>query len=69
MPKENWKAEKKEKITIIAIAVLKYSEDELAWFHFEIFDDSNGTSIVEHYDDSYDQIIEDYYKELTTQFK
>ncbi len=52
-----------------ARAFLKYAEDEVSWFHFEIFKDSDWSSIVEHYDDSYDQIIEDYYKELSKQFK
>lgn len=47
---------------------LKYQDTTLNWFHFEIFRDSDWATIVEHYDDSYDQIIEDYYKELEEQY-
>ena len=38
------------------------------WFHFEIFSNAGVQSLVEHYDDSYDQIIEDYYKELESKY-
>lgn len=51
-----------------ARAFLKYGENTLTWFHFEIFRRADGASIVEHYDDSYDQIIENYYKELEKQY-
>ena len=47
---------------------LKYQDTTLNWFHFEIFRDADWVTIVEHYDDSYDQIIEDYYKELEAQY-
>lgn len=47
-----------------ARAFMEYQGDNVAWFHFEIFDDAGVQSLVEHYDDSYDQIIEEYYKEL-----
>ena len=47
---------------------MKYQDDAVNWFHFEIFSDS-GTPLVEHYDDSYDQIIEDYYKELESLYQ
>lgn len=51
-----------------ARAFLKYNDNNITWFHFEIFRDSDYATIVEHYDDSYDQIIEDYYKELYEQY-
>lgn len=47
-----------------ARAFLKYQEDTVHWFSFEIFGNDSLQSVVELYDDSYDQIIEDYYKEL-----
>ena len=47
-----------------ARAFLKYQEDTVQWFSFEIFGNDSLQSVVELYDDSYDQIIEDYYKEL-----
>lgn len=47
---------------------LKYQDTNLNWFHFEIFRDADWATIVEHYDDSYDQTIEDYYKELEAQY-
>lgn len=48
---------------------LKYTEDDVAWFHFEIFKDSDWSTIVEHYDESYEKVLEDYYKELSKQYK
>ncbi len=45
-------------------AFLKYNEKDINWFHFEIFSNDDITSVVEHYDEEYDKIIEDYYKEL-----
>ena len=51
-----------------ARAFMKYNDDTINWFHFEIFSNNNATSIVEHYDDSYEQIIEDYYKELESTY-
>ena len=47
-----------------ARAFMKYNDNTVNWFHFEIFSNNSATSLVEHYDDSYDKIIEDYYKEL-----
>lgn len=47
-----------------ARAFMKYKDNTVNWFHFEIFNNYSLTSLVERYDDSYDQIIEDYYKEL-----
>ena len=47
-----------------ARAFMKYQDNTVNWFHFEIFSNTGVQSLVEHYDDSYDQIIEDYYKEL-----
>lgn len=52
-----------------ARAFMKYQDNTVNWFHFEIFSDSGTQSLVEHYDDSYDQIIEDYYKELESLYK
>ncbi len=52
-----------------ARAFMKYQDSAVNWFHFEIFSNSGTQSLVEHYDDSYDQIIEDYYNELKTQYK
>lgn len=52
-----------------ARAFLKYNDDQLTWFHFEIYRDSDFLTLVEQYDDSYDQIIEDYYKELESEYK
>lgn len=51
-----------------ARAFLEYQSDDVKWFHFEIFRKSDMKSIVEHYDESYDQIIEDYYKDLTSSY-
>ena len=47
-----------------ARAFLKYQDDVVHWFSFEVFGNDTMQSVVELYDDSYDQIIEDYYKEL-----
>lgn len=52
-----------------ARAFEKYQDDNIQWFSFEIFDNDGIQSIVELYDDSYDQIIEDYYQELEAQYK
>lgn len=51
-----------------ARAFLKYQDDIVHWFHFEIFSNTGIQSLVEHYDDSYDQIIEEYYKELVGKY-
>lgn len=52
-----------------ARAFMKYQDNTVNWFHFEIFSNTGVQSLVEHYDDSYDQIIEDYYKELESLYK
>ncbi len=52
-----------------ARAFRKYNDDNINWFHFEIAKDSDWSVIVEEYDDSYDTIIENYYKELVSQYK
>lgn len=52
-----------------ARAFMKYNDDTVYWFHFEIFSNNSATSLVEHYDDSYDKTIEDYYKELESKYK
>ena len=49
--------------------MLVKQDDNIQWFSFEIFDNDGIQSIVELYDDSYDQIIEDYYQELEAQYK
>ena len=51
-----------------ARAFVKYQDSTVEWFHFEIFSNEGVQSVVEHYDDSYDKIIEEYYKELKKQF-
>ena len=51
-----------------ARAFVKYQDSTVNWFHFEIFSNEDIQSVVEHYDDSYDEIIEEYYKELKKQF-
>ncbi len=48
---------------------MKYQDDSVDWFHFEIFSNTGAQSLVDHYDDSYDQIIEDYYKELESLYQ
>lgn len=50
-------------------AFLKYNQNDITWFHFEIFSNDDIVSIVEHYDAEYDKIIEEYYKELTSTYK
>lgn len=52
-----------------ARAFLKYKDNTPEWFHFEIFRDSDWSTIVEHYDESYEKVIEDYYKQLATTYK
>ncbi len=52
-----------------ARAFLKHQDSVVNWFSFEIFDNDGIQSLVEHYDDNYDTIIEDYYKELAAQYK
>ncbi|MBS5145249.1 MAG: hypothetical protein KHY89_07015 [Butyricicoccus pullicaecorum] len=52
-----------------ARAFMKYQDATVNWFHFEIFSNTDVQSLVEHYDDSYDQIIEDYYKELESLYQ
>ena len=52
-----------------ARAFLKYNDDDVKWFSFEIFSNDSIQSVVEVYDDSYDKIIEDYYKELEAEYK
>lgn len=52
-----------------ARAFMKYQDDSVDWFHFEIFSNTGAQSLVDHYDDSYDQIIEDYYKELESLYQ
>ena len=51
-----------------ARAFMKYQDSTVNWFHFEIFSNNSIQSIVEHYDDSYDKIIENYYKELQKKY-
>lgn len=51
-----------------ARAFMKYQDNTVNWFHFEIFSNTGEQSLVEHYDDSYDQIIEDHYKELESKY-
>lgn len=50
-------------------AFLKYNENDINFFHFEIFANDGIVSVVEHYDADYDKIIEDYYKELISCYK
>ena len=51
-----------------ARAFVKYQDNTVNWFHFEIFSNNGVQPVVEHYDDSYDKIIEDYYKELQDKY-
>lgn len=51
-----------------ARAFMKYQDSTVNWFHFEIFSNSGIQPLVEHYDDSYDKIIEDYYMELEDKY-
>ena len=52
-----------------ARAFVKYQDSEIHWFHFEIFSNDSYQSVVEEYDEEYDQIIEDYYHELQDKYK
>ena len=52
-----------------ARAFVKYQDNTVNWFHFEIFSNNSAQPVVEHYDDSYDKIIEEYYKELQSKYK
>lgn len=50
-------------------AFLKYGEAEPKWFHFEIWRERDGKTMIEQYDESYDKIIEEYYKVLKEKHK
>ena len=52
-----------------ARAFLKYQDDTMEWYHFEIFSNTGLESLVDYYDDSYVLISEDYYKELESLYK
>lgn len=52
-----------------ARAFRKYNEDDIHWFHFEIAKDSDWSVVVEQYDDSADQMMEEHYKELKAQYQ
>ncbi len=52
-----------------ARSFMKYNDTEINWFHFEIFTDQDWVTITEHYEDSYDQIINDYYMELLGKYE
>lgn len=52
-----------------ARAFRKYNDDNINWFHFEIYRDADWKTIVEEYDETSDKTIEEYYKELTSQYK
>lgn len=59
-----------------ARAFLKYQKKKVHWFHFEvfktdeeIFEDLDASSIIEEYDESYDQKIEEYYKQLIKKYQ
>ncbi len=52
-----------------ARAFRKYNDDTITWFHFEIFRVADGLSVIEEYDETYDQIINDYYLELCKLYK
>lgn len=43
-----------------ARAFMKYQDSTVNWFHFEIFSNDDIQPLVEYYDDSYDQIIENF---------
>ena len=51
-----------------ARAFMEYQDSTINWFHFEIFSNTDIQPIVEHYNDSYDTIIENYYKELEDKY-
>ena len=48
-------------------AFLKYGETEPKWFHFEIWRERDGKTMIEQYDKSYEKVIEEYYKSLKMQ--
>ena len=52
-----------------ARAFRKYNDSNIDWFHFEIARDADWATIVEEYDESSDATIENYYKELVSQYK
>lgn len=52
-----------------ARAFRKYNDSNIDWFHFEITRDADWATIVEEYDESSDATIENYYKELVSQYK
>lgn len=52
-----------------ARAFVKYLDSEIHWFSFEIFDNDGIQSLVELYDESYDQIIVDYYNDLESLYQ
>lgn len=52
-----------------ARAFRKYNDSNIEWFHFEIAKDSDWSTVVEEYDESSDATIENYYKELVSQYK
>lgn len=58
-----------QKCTGEARAFRKYNDPNIDWFHFEVARESDWATIVEEYDESYDAIIENYYKELVAQYK
>ncbi len=58
-----------EKCTGEARAFRKYNGSNVDWFHFEISKDSDWSTVVEIYDESFDEKIESYYKELLSQYK
>lgn len=51
-----------------ARAFLKYKGDDVEWFSFEIFGSDGGRSVIKVYDNSYDKIIEEYYRELESKY-
>ncbi|MBQ9940776.1 MAG: zinc-ribbon domain-containing protein [Clostridia bacterium] len=58
-----------QKCTGEARAFRKYNDSNIDWFHFEIARESDWATIVEEYDESSDATIENYYKELISQYK
>ena len=47
---------------------VEYQSDDISWFHFEVTKDANWSTVIEIYDDAYDLIIENYYKDLKTKY-
>ena len=45
---------------------VKYGSDAVTWWSLEI--DHNNTALIDEYNDEYDTIIEDYYKELESTY-